>query len=458
MKLFSSTKKVQIVKKEQQNKQQIVVPTDLTTFEGIGVKSYLSKHISRFGIVKPTKIQQLCIPPLLSFQNVLGGAETGSGKTAAFALPIIHHLSQDPYTAFALVLTPTRELASQITDQFKAFGSCMNIKVVELVGGMDFLKITSRLNDNPHVIIATPGILASMIDTFPFSFDNAKYLILDEADRLFDKNTGMTEDVNKIRSKFPKTVTTGLFSATTDSLLPLLKDLGLDNCQVLITGERQQLSDNCRQTYVFMPQSVKHCYLTYLVLNTQCIVFCGSITRAELVYRMLKSMDLKATVLHSILPQRIRQDNLSSFRNGENEILVATDLASRGLDIPNVPRVINYDVPRTAEDYIHRVGRTARANQKGLAITLVDEYDDENLLQLEQQLGIKLTLYKLHDETVLKNLTQTNNAKEVAFISFKGSEIEKRVNKKQKKKEEEKERKEYSAKIKEIQMKKKMKK
>ena len=454
MKLFSSTKKTQVKKKEQTQTIQTIVPTDLNTFEGIGVKPYISKHISRFGINKPTKIQQLCIPPLLSFQNVLGGAETGSGKTAAFALPIIHHLSEDPYTAFALVLTPTRELASQITDQFKAFGSCMNIKVVELVGGLDFLKITSRLNDNPHVIIATPGILASMIDNFPFSFDNAKYLILDEADRLFDENTGMTNDVNKIRSKFPKTVTTGLFSATTDSLLPVIKDLGIENCQVLITGERQQLSDNCKQTYVFMPQSVKHCYLTHLVINKQCIVFCGSVTRAELVYRMLKSMDLKATVLHSVLPQRTRQDNLTSFRNGENLILVATDLASRGLDIPNVPLVINYDVPRTPEDYIHRVGRTARANQKGLAITLIDEIDQKKVKPLEEQLGIELKEYKVHEESVLKLLTQANNAKEVAFISYKGSEVEKRVNEKQKKKKEDNERKQWNENMKKSLMKK----
>ncbi|EAL52186.1 DEAD/DEAH box helicase, putative [Entamoeba histolytica HM-1:IMSS-B] len=434
MKLFSSTTRATIKKKDEETKIKEVIPSDLNTFDGLGIKQFLLPTLKQFGIIKPTKIQQLCIPPLLSFHNVLGGAETGSGKTAAFALPIIHHLSTDPYTGFALVLTPTRELASQIADQFKAFGACINIRVVQVVGGVDVIRILHHLSGSPHVIIATPGKLVSLIDHLPFSFDSAKFLILDEADRLFDPSTGMLDDVQKIRSKFSKTVTTGLFSATTDSLIPQLPALGLTDTKILITGEKQKLSDNCDQTYIFIPNKVKHCYLTYLCINKQCIVFCGSVLRTEVIFRMFKSMELKATVLHSALPQIARENNLNSFRSDEASILVATDLASRGLDIPDVPLVINYDVPHTAEDYIHRVGRTARANRKGLAITLVDEYESDRIQSIESQLGIQLKEYKVDEEKVLNILTQTSNAKEVAFISLEGSEILKRAELEKKKK------------------------
>ncbi|ELP94967.1 ATP-dependent RNA helicase DBP8, putative [Entamoeba invadens IP1] len=429
MKLFSSTKKIEIKTQAIEKKEEKVKVTNLETFDGLGIHPFMLKTLNNFKIITPTKIQQLCIPPLLEYKNVIGGAETGSGKTAAFALPIIHHLSEDPYTGFALVLTPTRELAIQICDQFRVFGESINIKVVQVVGGVDDNMVLKLLELRPHVLVSTPGKLVSLLGNFPFGFADAKYFILDEADRLLDEASGMLNDIITIKNKMPKNVTFGLFSATTDTILKKIEPLQIDPPPIILrAGIQQKLPEKCQQLYMFVPAYAKHTYLAYVANNKKCIIFCSSVPRTETIFRMLKSLEFKVAVLHSVLPQHVRESNLAQFRSGEADVLVATDLASRGLDIPDVPLVINYDMPWTAEDYIHRSGRTARAGKQGRCISIVDQYDVDRVHLIESQLTITLKKYEVNEADVMKLLTKTSNAKEIAFISLKDSEIMKKVN------------------------------
>ncbi|KAL7719555.1 DEAD/DEAH box helicase [Entamoeba marina] len=431
MKLFSSTTRATIQKKEIVEVQKDIVPTNLNTFSGLGLQPFITQTLDQLGIYKPTPIQQQCIPTLLSHKDVVGCAETGSGKTAAFALPIIDELSKDPYTNFALILTPTRELATQIAEQFKAFGSNISIRVTTVLGGSDTLSTMKSLSTSPHVVIATPGKLSSILDNLPFSFGTTKYLILDEADRLLDPTTGMLPDVTAIRSRVSPTATTGLFTATADRLI---SDLNTLNIQPQIFRTDTQLVSTCLQSYIFIPSTVKHCYLSYLVHNKNCIVFCSSVVRAEIVFRMLHALEVPVTTLHSALPQSARIKNLRSFRSGEHKVLVATDLAARGLDIPNVPLVVNYDIPRSSDDYVHRVGRTARAKKSGVAITLVDENNVKAIKKIEEAIGTELVEYKVDEDKVLSVLDAANGAKEIAFISLENSSILKRAELERKKK------------------------
>ena len=359
-------------------------------------------------IKRPTSIQSGCIPEILKGRDCIGGSRTGSGKTVAFAAPILQRWAEDPSGIFALVLTPTRELALQIYEQFKAVGSPQSLRVVLVTGGADMTTQAVQLGQRPHIVISTPGRLADHVrcsgeDTI-CGFRRARFLVLDEADRLLDpaQPGSMLPDVEECLSVLPSPTQrqTLLFTATITAEVRALKDMPTKPgkepvfiCEV--DPETAAIPSSLKQMHIQVPVTHKEHYLHVFLTTkgnaeTPTIIFCNRTSTADYLHHLLRLLDHRVTSLHSKLPQQLRTDNLARFRASAARILVATDVASRGLDIPEVGLVINYDIPRDPADYIHRVGRTARAGRKGEAVTLVGQRDVQLILAIEERVKREL--------------------------------------------------------------------
>ncbi|KAK1579490.1 DEAD/DEAH box helicase [Colletotrichum navitas] len=395
----------------------ISAPTDPnTTFSAINVRPWLVQSLANMAIKRPTGIQKGCIPEILKGRDCIGGSRTGSGKTVAFAVPILQKWAEDPTAIFALVLTPTRELALQIFEQFKAISSPQSLKAILVTGGSDMRPQAIALAQRPHVVIATPGRLADHIRTSGedtvCGLRRVKYVVLDEADRLLDA-TGpgsMIPDVEECLSVLPPSSQrqTLLFTATITPEVRALKDMPLKPgkqpvfvCEV--DTQSLAIPATLSQMHLQVPVTHREHYLhTFLLTDGNAeksvIIFCNRTSTADYLHHLLRLLDHRVTSLHSGLPQRQRVDNLGRFRAAAARILVATDVASRGLDIPEVAVVVNYDIPRNPDDYIHRVGRTARAGRKGEAVTFVGQRDVELVLAIEARVGRQMEAW--HEEGV----------------------------------------------------------
>ncbi|RMZ84326.1 hypothetical protein DV738_g522, partial [Chaetothyriales sp. CBS 135597] len=337
--------------------------TTATTFDALGVSPWLVHSLRSMAITNPTEIQQSCIPEILKGRDCIGGSRTGTGKTVAFAVPILQQWSRDPLGVYAVVITPTRELALQIYEQFLALGASQSLKAVLITGGSDMREQAIALSRRPHVVVATPGRLADHILTSgpetTAGLKRCKVVVLDEADRLLAPGHGsMLPDLNTCLSYLPdsKSRLTLLFTATVTPEVRALKALPRPPGKPPLTPTAASVSRNS-------PPSI--------------IIFVNRTQTADILSRTLAMLGHPVTSLHSRLPQSQRNSNLTSFRAAKNRILVATDVASRGLDIPDVAFVINYDLPRSPADYVHRVGRTARAGKPGTSISFVTQRDVE---------------------------------------------------------------------------------
>lgn len=384
----------------------VLAPTDPnTSFASLQVHPWLVQSLSNMAIKRPTGIQKGCIPEILKGRDCIGGSRTGSGKTVAFAVPILQKWAADPTGIFGVVLTPTRELALQIYEQFKAISSPQGLKAVLITGGADQRSQAIALAQRPHVVIATPGRLADHIRTSGedtiCGLRRVKFVVLDEADRLLHAGgTGsMLPDVEECLGVLPPSVErqTLLFTATITPEVRALKDMPVKPgkqpvfvCEV--DTQMLAIPATLSQKHVQIPVTHKEHYL-HVFLSTEenvdktVILFCNRTSTAEFLHHLLRLLDHRVTSLHSKLPQRQRIDNLARFRASAARILVATDVAARGLDIPEVSLVINYDIPRDPDDYIHRVGRTARAGRSGEAVTFVGQRDVELVLAIENRVG-----------------------------------------------------------------------
>lgn len=356
------------------------------------------------GYKAPTPIQEQSIPLALEGRDLIGLAETGSGKTAAFALPILQSLLDKPQPLFGLVLAPTRELAYQISQQFEALGSLISVRCAVIVGGMDMVPQAMALAKKPHIIVATPGrLLDHLENTKGFSLRALKYLVMDEADRLLDLDFGPILD--KILKVLPRERRTYLFSATMSSKVESLQRASLkDPLRVSISSSKYQTVSTLLQSYVFVPHQHKDTYLVWLLnefAGKSAIVFTRTVNETQRIAILLRALGFRAIPLHGQLSQSSRLGALNKFRAGSHEILVATDVAARGLDIPSVDVVLNYDLPPDSKTYIHRVGRTARAGKSGHAISLVTQYDIEIWLRIETALGKKQKDYPLVKDEVM---------------------------------------------------------
>lgn len=338
------------------------IPTN-ASFASLGVDEWLIRACKEMGINKPTEIQCRCIPQILAGRDVMGRAQTGSGKTATFALPILQKLSQDMFGIFALVLTPTRELAFQIADQFRALGASLNLRDTVVIGGQDMMTQALELAKSPHVVIGTPGRIADHIDSgTKLHFKHLQFLVLDEADRLFEPC--FSANLSSIVEVLPpiEQRQTLLFSATITTELAQQCSLAMkEPCFFEVSSRDNAVVKELNQRYLFVPQNVKECYLAFLLKETpfqesSVIVFTSTCRGCQLIAALLEELEIDCVQLHSRNSQARRLAALGKFRSGQSKVLVATDVASRGLDIPTVKLVINYDVPRVPADYVHRVG------------------------------------------------------------------------------------------------------
>ncbi|XP_019192377.1 PREDICTED: DEAD-box ATP-dependent RNA helicase 36 [Ipomoea nil] len=399
--------------------------TNHISFSDLGLSEWALQTCKELGMKKPTPVQRHCIPRILAGQDVLGIAQTGSGKTAAFALPLLNLLAQDPYGVFALVVTPTRELACQLAEQFRALGSCLNLRCVEVVGGMDSINQAKTLMQRPHVVIATPGRIKTLLQQnpdIPSVFSKTKFLVLDEADRVLD--VGFEEELKVIFQCLPKNRQTLLFSATMTSELQTLLELSVNKAYFYEAYEGFKTVDSLKQQYLLTPSNIKEVSLFCVLSKMEdmgirsAIVFVSTCRTCHFLSLLLEELDLEAAALHSFKSQSLRLSALHKFKSGKVPILLATDVASRGLDIPTVDLVINYDLPRYPRDYVHRVGRTARAGRGGLAASIVTEYDVELLHEIEAVLGKQLEEFECKDKDSNDNITKVFKARRVAIMKM----------------------------------------
>ncbi|KAL8733788.1 MAG: hypothetical protein Q9181_003457 [Wetmoreana brouardii] len=393
------------------------------TFHGLGVIDSLCDACSALGYKAPTPIQKEAIPLALQGRDLIGLAETGSGKTAAYALPILQALMEKPQNLFSLVMTPTRELAYQISQAFEALGSLISVRSCVIVGGMDMVPQAIALGKKPHIVVATPGrLLDHLENTKGFSLRNLKYLVMDEADRLLDLDFG--DIIDKILKVLPRERRTYLFSATMTSKVESLQRASLSNpLRVSISTNRYQTVATLLQNYLFLPHKDKDLYLVYLLTRfaaQSTIVFTRTVNEAQRLALLVRSLNMKAIPLHGQLSQTARLGALGKFRAGESvKILIATDVAARGLDIPSVDVVINFDLPPDSKTYIHRVGRTARAGKSGKALSLVTQYDVEIWQRIENALGKKLNEYQTERDEVMVFGGTVNEAQREAIRKMK---------------------------------------
>ncbi|BFZ17862.1 hypothetical protein BsWGS_20901 [Bradybaena similaris] len=407
--------------------------TDVT-FKELGVVDVLAEACERLKWTKPTKIQKEAIPLALEGKDVIGLAETGSGKTGAFALPILQTLLDKPQRLYALVLTPTRELAYQISEQFTALGCSIGVKCAVIVGGIDMYDQALMLAKKPHVIIATPGRLVDHLEnTKGFSLRSLKYLVMDEADRIL--NMDFEQEVDKILKVIPRERRTFLFSATMTKKVQKLQRACLQNPTKVEVNNKYKTVDNLVQSYLFIPVKFKDVYLVYIMnelAGNTFIIFTSTCNNTQRLALMLRNLGFKAIPLHGQMSQEKRLGSLNKFKSKESSILIATDVASRGLDIPHVDVVINYDIPTHTKDYIHRVGRTARAGRAGKALTFVTQYDIELYKRIEELIKKQLPLYQTEEEEVMQLVERVSEAQRLTKIEMKDAEEKKIAAKKRK--------------------------
>jgi ATP-dependent RNA helicase DDX47/RRP3 len=398
--------------------------TEAQTFEDLGLCDELLAATEDLGWKKPSIIQSQAIPAALSGRDIIGLAETGSGKTGAFAIPVIQALLANPQSHFGLVLAPTRELAFQISETFENLGKHVGLRVVTIIGGVREFDQAKALTANPHIIVATPGrIVFHLEQTKGFSLKNLQYLVLDEADRLL--NMDFEKPINQILDVIPKTRRSMLFSATMTSQVNKLQRASLVNPVKIEVSKKYQTAKNLIEKVVICPAKYKELYLTYLLTAFQgkpTIIFTATCDLSQRIAIMLRTLGFASIPLHGKLSQKHRLAALQRFKNGEKNILIATEVAARGLDIPSVDLVVNLQVPNHSKDYIHRVGRTARAGRAGTAITFVTQYDIELFQRIEKLLNYKLEQYKMDKAQVMVLAESVDKACKIAALEMKEAE------------------------------------
>lgn len=391
------------------------------TFGELGLIEPLLDALDKINFKTPTEIQSQVLPYALEGRDIIGVAETGSGKTAAFALPILQKLWEDPKGLFAVVLAPTRELAYQISQQFESLGAAMGVRCLVLIGGVDKMPQAVALAKRPHIIVATPGRLNDHLQsTKGFSLRSLKFLVMDEADRLLDMDFGA--DLDQILKVIPKERTTYLFSATMTTKVAKLQRASLSNPVRIEVSSKYQTVSTLLQHYLFVPLILKDVHLIYLtneLASNSIIIFTRTVHDAQRLSIILRTLGFPAVPLHGQLSQSQRLGALNKFKSGGRKILVATDVASRGLDLPSVDMVINFDVPTHSKDYIHRVGRTARAGRAGKSITIVTQYDVELLQRIEKVIDKKLEVWPTSKEEVMLLKQRVDEAGRLAINELK---------------------------------------
>jgi superfamily II DNA/RNA helicase len=359
--------------------------------------------ISAMGFESPTPIQEQAIPAILQGKDIIGSAQTGTGKTAAFLLPVIQNIiaSREATKTRALVIVPTRELAQQIDQHMEGFSYFTPVSSIAVYGGGDgslFAQEKKALSEGTEVVICTPGRMIAHLNNNYVKFDSLKYLILDEADRMLDM--GFYEDIMKIIQYLPKQRQNLMFAATMPEEIRKLARKVLHQ-PVELNIAISKPAEKILQVAYAVYETQKLPLVTHLLKGRDLksvIVFCSTKVSAKQLGRQLKREGLRAQDIHSDLDQKAREEIMLDFRNRKLNILVATDLLSRGIDVDNIELIINYDVPHEGEDYIHRIGRTARAESDGVAITLISQEEQFKFARIERLLEKEVTKSAVPEE------------------------------------------------------------
>ncbi|MDR5802420.1 DEAD/DEAH box helicase [Caballeronia sp. LP006] len=386
-------------------------PSTAPTFDQFGLAADILKAVSESGYTTPTPIQEQAIPVVLAGRDVMGAAQTGTGKTASFSLPIIQRLlpmantSASParHPVRALMLTPTRELADQVAANVQTYSKHTALRSTVVFGGVDMNPQSDALRRGVEILIATPGRLLDHVQQKTLNLGQVQMLVLDEADRMLDM--GFLPDLQRILNLLPKERQTLLFSATFSPEIKKLAATYLRNPQTIEVARSNSTATNVRQIVFEVHESDKSGAVAQLIRQRglkQVIVFCNSKIGASRLARVLERDGIVATAIHGDRTQGERMQALDAFKRGEIEALVATDVAARGLDIAELPAVINFDLPFSAEDYVHRIGRTGRAGASGDALSLCSANERKQLADIEKLIKRPLEVMTLEVATPVR--------------------------------------------------------
>jgi ATP-dependent RNA helicase DeaD len=362
-----------------------------TAFADLGLEPGLLEAIRDVGYESPSPIQAQAIPPLLEGADVIGQAQTGSGKTAAFGLPMLQYVDPRDPEVQALVLTPTRELCIQVTQALRAYGRRKGVDVVAVFGGAPIRSQQAQLRAGGHVVVGTVGRVRDLISRHALLLHACRFVVLDEADEMLD--LGFLEDVERILALTPSSRQTALFSATMPPEIRRLADQYLYDPVTVKVKTATLTVDTVEQFALEVPQREKTDRLVEVLQSErpeQAIVFVRTKVRCEQLYRTLRDRGMNVKALHGDMTQGARDGVMISFKDGRLPLLVATDVAARGLDISGVSHVINFDVPTSPDAYVHRIGRTGRVGRSGRAITFVESRQRREVAAIEKHAGVKL--------------------------------------------------------------------
>ncbi|MDP7244557.1 MAG: DEAD/DEAH box helicase [Flavobacteriales bacterium] len=371
-------------------------------FEDLNLHPTLLKAVKYQNYTTPTAIQEQAIPLLLRKNDVLGSAQTGTGKTAAFALPILHHLIKEKSNNHktkvrALVVTPTRELAIQIGENFTAYSKYNNIKNTVIFGGVKQGTQTNALNNGVDVLIATPGRLLDLMGQGFISLNDIGYFVLDEADRMLDM--GFIHDIRKILNELPKERQSLFFSATMPKNIVELSSQILKSPKKISVSPVSSTAETIKQFIYYTNKVDKKDLLLYILKDkniNQLLLFSRTKHGANRIARNLKKKNIQAAAIHGDKPQNQRQKALQSFKDSKIRVLVATDIAARGIDIDKLSYVLNYDIPNESETYVHRIGRCGRAGETGVSISICEPEENAYAKDIEKLIKQKIEAVKNH--------------------------------------------------------------
>ena len=365
-------------------------------FKKFGLNEKILQSIEELGFEEPTYIQERAIPVILDKKDVFATAQTGTGKTAAFALPILHRLKKnDPKKIRTLILAPTKELALQITDDIKNYAKYMDIKSIMIVGGEELSAQKRKLRSSVDIIVATPAKIKEHIET-GLDLKEIEFFVLDEADRMLDM--GFVKDIRRIDEHLSRKHQTLLFSATITDKVRKLSKLLLKKPTFIETAKKNTTVENVKQIAYKIDTPQKAEATAYLIGRgnyEQVLVFTKTKKSADELVEELKTYGLKAQTIHGDIQRSTRLRRIKEFKTKKFQVLVATDIASRGLDIVGLPCVINYELPASLSDYIHRIGRTGRAGKSGIAISLLDIYERYDIREVEKIIDQKIPQIEL---------------------------------------------------------------
>ncbi|MCG6190548.1 DEAD/DEAH box helicase [Maribellus maritimus] len=384
-------------------------------FEDYSILPIIKENLENQGFRRPTDIQFKAISPILKGEDVLAIAQTGTGKTAAFAIPIIHKILEKKYgknsaQVKCLVMVPTHELAQQITDVFKNIGKNTRLKFLGIIGGVDQEPQIQKLKKGVDVLVATPGRLFDLSSQGHLKLDKLEILVLDEADHMLD--LGFIKDINDLIKLLPRKRQTLFFSATINNKIKKLAYSLVKNPIRIQISPKNPVAKNIEHSVAFIEMDDKRAFLERLVDENQdrkILVFVRTKVRAERVKKAMERVEIIGETIHSDKTQDERTKTLDNFKKGNLKLLIATDVSARGIDIPNVDFVVNYDLPEVSANYVHRVGRTGRGKQKGQAVSFCSTEEKSILEEIETYLDKEITVLEIDKQAYQETLDFTKD-------------------------------------------------